>query len=459
MRRPGAAAADLQAYQARVQETLDYLRPVFAKASIGDFSQDVTIPDQDDEFTELYVGIQVMLEVIREQLARLQEDLAQEKQEERLLAEEKAKDEAMLESIGEGLVLTDAQGVVLMSNPSAEVMLGVPSKELVGRPWIEIVRLEDSQEHAVPTAERPIEKVIATRKRYTSSELTFVLPSGRRLPISLTATPVRVDDRLLGVIQVFRDITFERAIDRAKSEFVSLASHQLRTPLSTIKWYASMLVGDTSRLRQQDRSYVAAIYSSNERMIALVDALLNVSRLEMGSLAIEPKPTDIVQVAREIAAEFQPLMTRKRLHFTMNFDKLPRITLDRHLTHIILENLLSNAVKYTPENGRVSLSIRKDGSGLAISVEDNGYGIPQAEQDRIFSKLFRGTNVRDVVTEGTGLGLYTVKAVLDQTGGEVSFTSKEGEGSTFTVRLPKTGMKNHDGSKKLVPSSSVRHTS
>jgi len=194
----------------------------------------------------------------------------------------------------------------------------------------------------------------------------------------------------------------------------------------------------------------------------LVNALLNVSRLELGTFAIEPAPTDIVALAKDVADEHKLLILQKKHKFELKFTKnIPKINVDPKLLHMVLENLLSNSVKYTPEKGSIEfeIAIKKDGERVAerrinrdsllLRITDTGIGISKDQQHMIFSKFFRADNVRETDTEGTGLGLYIVKAIIDSAGGTVWFESKEKKGTTFYVVLPISGMKKKRGVKRL----------
>lgn len=198
------------------------------------------------------------------------------------------------------------------------------------------------------------------------------------------------------------------------------------------------------------KEHVEEIYHGNKRMVELVNALLNVSRLELGTFSIDPEDIDVCAIAKDVLNELTPMVQEKKIRVATHLEKgLPHIRADRGLTRILFQNLLSNAVKYTPEKGKVSLEITKDEKDMRITVSDTGMGIPKAQQKRIFEKLFRADNVRETSVDGTGLGLYTVKSILDATGGSVRFESEEGKGTTFYVIMPLEGMKQKKGTKKL----------
>lgn len=221
------------------------------------------------------------------------------------------------------------------------------------------------------------------------------------------------------------DVTQEMEIDRAKTEFVSLASHQLRTPLSAINWYVEMLLdGDAGRVTKKQRQFLEEVYASNQRMVKLVNSLLNVSRIELGTLLIQAQDLDVKKLLDEIIHELEAEITKKNIQVTKNIDPdIPNINADKNTLSMIMENLLSNAIKYTLEGGSVDVDLSQTDESLLFTVKDTGIGIPADQRDKIFTKLFRADNVHESDVEGTGLGLYLVKTILDKVGGEVSFKS------------------------------------
>jgi signal transduction histidine kinase len=273
----------------------------------------------------------------------------------------------------------------------------------------------------------------------------------RRIPVADSAAPLKNQNgTIIGCVIVFRDVTKEYEIDKAKTEFVSLASHQLRTPLSAINWYAEMLNnGDAGKLTKEQEQYVTAIYKGNQRMVELVNALLDVSRIEIGTFMIDPAMTDLVALAKDVVKESTPEINRKKLKISQNYQSgLAKISVDPKLTRMIIQNLLSNSIKYT-KKGTISISIKKDDDDVLIEVADSGLGIPKEQQNRVFQKLFRADNVRETDNEGTGLGLYIIKSILFHTGGTIRFESAENKGTKFYVTIPLKGMKKQESDKTL----------
>lgn len=240
------------------------------------------------------------------------------------------------------------------------------------------------------------------------------------------------------------------------SGFVSLASHQLRSSPAIVRWYAELLLDERAgKLSEEQKKYVGEIYQASQRMIDFINALLNVSRIELGSINIKPEPLDINQVVKRVVDDYSLQLMSKHLilNHTIAQD-VPVIQADPKVVRLILKNLLSNAIKFTPEYGTITMVIAVDKApdatdAIKISVADTGLGIPQSEQAKIFTKLFHAATMESDVKIGAGLGLYTVKSILDVTGGSIRFTSVEGKGTTFEVFLPVSGMQEKSGGKNL----------
>lgn len=580
-----------------IQEKLAVLKPALAKASVGDFSENVPIPSTSDEFTELYVGIQIILEVIRgkildlemvnkelseaQEIARIgswewdavsnrvawsdelyrihgldpskfkasyegflervhfdmirhivedpeklrgpfhfyhnvtlpdntirilhvrgrglidehgkiikmtgtEQDVTAEKQAEEALqarteelqrtlvelreerttlAAEKAKDDAILASIGEGLVMMDKGGKIVFLNTAAEIMIYWKTAEVLGREWSQVVDPYDIDGNQVPHEDLPETQALATGRTVMFGMLAPLYLSRKdktRLPVAVVASPVLVEGKTVGVVASFRDITKEWEIDRAKTELVSLASHELRTPLSAVHWYAEMLLkGETGTVTEAQRKYIDAIYQGTRRMAELVDDLLNVSRIELGTLTMTPQMVDPLSVMRAAVDEVKPQIETKALSLIEQYSgSLPKLRADPHFLYIVFQNLMANAVKYIPHGGTITVEIsparagetkegkRVEKDSIFVAVADTGYGIPLHQQERIFTKLFRADNVHTRDTEGAGLGLYITKAIVEYTGGMIWFRSptmsseqadEEHRGTTFYVILPLEG--------------------
>lgn len=388
------------------------------------------------------------LEDTKKAMLNLLEDLKTAKSN---VEQEKAKDEAIISSIGDGLIVTNSEQTIEIINKASEELLGFTNNELLGKKLNDILPMRKENGKTVIATRQPIQMVLTHRIRVTDTTFFLERKDGNLFPIYIVAAPVIINNKVEGAVIVIRDITHEKEIDKTKTEFVSLASHQLRTPLTAINWYVEMLLaGDAGVLSEEQRSFMEEISNGNQRMVALVNALLNVSRIDLGTFAIDPSPTNLVEISDNIIEELSPLINTKKTHIIKKYEKyVPLINADPQLTRIVFQNLLSNAVKYTPNEGTVEIDIAKVESEIHIRVKDTGYGIPKKQQSKIFTKLFRADNVVERETDGTGLGLYIVKSIVEQSGGKIWFESKEDDGTIFYVIFPLKGMKKKEGTKGL----------
>src|SRR3989338_5345306 len=225
----------------------------------------------------------------------------------------------------------------------------------------------------------------------------------------------------------------------SQAEFVNLTSHKLRTPLSGSKWMLELLQKtDTGNLNKQQKEFIEKIYASNERMIALVNDLLEVAGIDQGNTKLYLQPTDLSTVVRSLIKEKEKEIKKKHLQVSVMIEAepFPQVISEANKIKQALNNIISNAITYTPVGGKISVDLKaQDGMALG-SVADNGPGIPKAQQGSIFNKFFRGSNILGVETSGTGLGLYISKSFIEASGGKLWFKSTEGQGTTFYFTLP-----------------------
>lgn len=369
-------------------------------------------------------------------------DITQSKASEEKLLQEKLTDEAMLGSIGDGVIATDEKGNITVINEVACESLGWERNEILHQSIVKAVPMVSEDGKIIPLEERPMTKVLTLGKEMVTSQTTYYLRKDKsKLPVYFTVTPIVLGGKTVGTIEVFRDITREKQVDRAKSEFVSIASHQLRTPLTIINWYLERLMKRSQSLTEKDKGYLEEVYHASKRMVDLINSLLNVSRLELGTFVVEPKMVDIFKIAEDVLQDFKPQVEKKSIRIEKKFHKgLSLISADPRLMTMIFQNLISNAIKYSKEGGKIDLQVSLDQQTLMIRVTDRGLGISKSEQAKVFSKLFRADNARAVEPEGTGLGLYIVKNVVAVSGGKITFNSEENKGTTFEVTFPMSGM-------------------
>lgn len=284
----------------------------------------------------------------------------------------------------------------------------------------------------------------AALKRAGQFSLTFrvLTVSGRLKYMQVNGTTTLTANGALRFVKgVVHDVTHEAEVDRAKSEFVSLASHQLKTPLTSLRWtLEGLLNGVAGALGPEQDKQVRSALLSSSRMIEMVNDLLNVSRIESEALKLHLEAISVCELVRSVFDEQAHRAQEKRLHFTLNCPAgIPSVQADKGLLRMIFQNLISNAIKYTPEGGSVTCDIELGSTikeELFIRVSDTGIGIPKADQDRVFEKLHRAANAEALVTDGTGLGLYIIKMICKKVRGDITFESVEGQGTTFFVSLP-----------------------
>lgn len=234
------------------------------------------------------------------------------------------------------------------------------------------------------------------------------------------------------------DITKQKQVDKAKTEFVSLASHQLRTPVSAMRWNLELLnTASGDRLDESQKMYLDKIAHGLERMDNLVADFLNVSKLELGTLNVKKTEFDLTQFFSNVVDEYQAFAKNRGVHIETNWSEtFGMITTDNHLFNMAVSNVLGNAIKYTPKDGTVRAYATRADNTLTITVSDTGIGIPAEDQEMIFSKLFRASNAQNHESGGTGLGLYIVKEAIRILGGTIEFESVQGQGTTFTIKVP-----------------------
>lgn len=350
-----------------------------------------------------------------------------------------------VEGASDHIIITDKEGLILYANRAAEETTGYSLPEMLGnRPSLWGKQMPEE-------FYRRMWRTIKEEKISFHGEITNKRKNGQLYIAESHVSPL-FDEKgeLYGFVGVERDITRQKEIDKSKTEFVSIASHQLRTPLTIINWYVEMLTTPDAELSEKQRQYMDEITRASKRMIELVNALLNVSRIDMGTFMVDVQPIDFRAAMDEVLKDLIPQVTTKQLTVTKQYDAtLPAINADPKLLHMVFQNLMTNAVKYTPEKGSVAIKLEKQDSNILISVTDTGLGIPLDQQSKIFTKFFRADNARAKEPDGNGLGLYIIKSLIEHSGGKVWFESAENKGTTFYISLPLTGMRPKQGTRPL----------
>lgn len=388
-------------------------------------------------------------EKAKKAMMNILEDVEDEKKKAEILAKDLEKFMLAVENSWELIIITDVDGTILYANKALERITKFKISEVLGKKagttklWGGLENKEFYEK---------LWKTIKIEKKPFVGEIRNKRKNGVGYIALVNISPILdKEGNILFFVAIQRDITLEKDIDRTKTEFVSLASHQLRTPLTSINWYLEMILdGDAGKINKKQEEYLKEAKDGSQRMSDLVTALLNVSRLELGTFVVEPELVDLLEMSESVLKELQLQIKNKKLKVKTLYDKkLSKIKVDPKLMRIVFQNLLSNAIKYNSEEGKLEVVIKSENDNIRIEVTDTGYGIPEHQKDKIFSKLFRADNVREAVTDGTGLGLYIVKSIIEQTDGKIWFESKENKGTKFIVILPKSGMKARSGVKAL----------
>ncbi|MDD5055696.1 MAG: PAS domain-containing sensor histidine kinase [Candidatus Peribacteraceae bacterium] len=347
------------------------------------------------------------------------------------LEQVKAKNEAILASIGDGLVATDTDGRILLVNKAFERSLGWKREEVIGKRLSEVIPMTDAIGNTLSASER---LKIKTPNGSTAATMYYRRKDGTSFPVTITVAPITAGNRLIGTVEVFRDSTKEKEIDRAKSEFMSIASHQLRTPLTAIRWALSSLKRE--KLTDEQQRLVVTAHETSTNMAVTIRRMLMISHLEEDDAEPELAEVDLHDLVEKVTRLHDAHCRRNGLTLIVQCPHTLLVRTDEQLLVEILDNLISNAYKYTPRGGTVRLRVGKKEGMIRISVADTGCGIPLAEQKRIPEKFFRASNVASPAEAGTGIGLYMVYNIARVIGGTISFVSKENTGSTFTLLFP-----------------------
>ncbi len=340
------------------------------------------------------------------------------------LAEERARAEAMLTSMVDGVLVTDTEGKILLMNRSAEQMFALREASVVGKTLAEVV----FQYELYDLWQKTLASGLPMRH-----EITFTLPIERIMAVHIA--PVEVEQQQLGVVIVLYDITNHRKLEQVRRDFVANVSHELRTPVTSIRAMAETLfeagVDDTELAME----FLQTIIGESERLTALLDDLLQLSRVESGRQLLVLEELDLCAEIRHVTERVIAPITAKQQQLHLELPDSLWLVSDRDAIIQVMVNLLDNAQKYSPEGGTITVCLEQD-TWVHIHVLDTGVGIPQADLQRIFERFYRVDKARSRAEKGTGLGLAIVKHLMELLGGTIHVRSEVGVGSCFTVDLP-----------------------
>jgi signal transduction histidine kinase len=331
------------------------------------------------------------------------------------VALERERSVAILANIADGIVAVDREGAVVLWYATAERITGVPAEDALGRSPLEALG------------------------RDFDADLVPVMRGREEVWLSVTEAIMRDPaGGVAGRIFAFRDISSDRLVEQMKSDFVSTVSHELRTPLTSIYGFAETLLRKDVDFGETERAtFLGYIASESLRLTQIVDALLNVARLDTGDLQVRLTATDVREVVGDAVRTLQQVASNGH-RFVLDLPDEPlAATADPDKLRQVFAILLDNALRYSPGGGVVKVAAERKNETVELVVEDEGVGIPLGDQEQIFRKFYRGTDADSRVgTGGTGLGLFIARGLVNAMGGTISVNSREGEGSTFAIELP-----------------------
>ena len=360
------------------------------------------------------------------------------------------KSELALNSIHDGVIIADKNGVVQFINPAAVIMTGVNSAHAaVGLDYGLVIKLESKEGRELSEQENPLIQAMSTNQpleRYQASLINAT--SDKRLPVAISV--LQAEGAGGNRVITLRDITKELEEEGEQTEFISTASHEMRTPVATIDGYLSLALNpQTATIDERARGYLTAAEKASKHLGQLFQNLLDVTKLDDGKIKPHFEPVEMVSLVKTISDDFIPRAQESKLNYTFGSEdqnsfgagrKMQQVVysfVDLNFMREILDNLIENALKYTPEGGSVYVNVRGDGDRVLINVTDTGIGISADDLTHIFQKFYRVDNSDTRTIGGTGLGLYLVKHRAEAMGGKVWAESAFGEGSTFYVSLPR----------------------
>ena len=334
---------------------------------------------------------------------------------------------AILENIEDGLVVFDEGRKVSLANRAIEKFFGVKEKDIIGEKIDNFLKFPKLK-YLLYLLGEEIKEVYRKELRLDDN-----------LILEVTVTPLNFQNKKIGKVVVMHDVTREKMIDKMKTDFVSVAAHQLRTPLSAIRWIFEKLIEDKSlKLTEGQRKIIKEGMDSADRVISIVNDLLDIVRIEEGREVYKFAPSNFEKILEQVIETYREVLKKRNIKFEYYAPnkKLPKVKMDPQKISLVVQNLLDNAIRYTSSGGIIRVSLEANDSNLKFSISDTGIGIPEREKNSVFKKFFRGSNAIKFQTEGNGIGLYIAKNIIEAHGGKIWFESEENKGTTFYFTLP-----------------------
>lgn len=361
------------------------------------------------------------------------------KRDREVISAERNKLSVTVNSITDGVIALNLEGRILMSNPTAENLLGLKQAEMVGKRLDEIMSLKEDQldiplGNLLPKGRLEKDEVLLRKEN-----VRLISRAGKKVYTSLTSSAIKEGMEVgLGAIITIHDTTKERELEEMRLDFVSMAAHELRTPLTSIKGYLSVFIRENaSKFNAEQNTFLTRINNATDQLSSLTENLLNVSRIEKGTLTASLAPLDWAMAAQQIVDQFRE--RAKENDQTLVFEKpqnIPQVSVDKVRITEVLSNLLANAISYTPPKGRIEVAIEAQGDQVITHVKDTGRGIPKEAIPHLFTKFYRVYGALGEGSKGTGLGLYISKSIVELHHGKIWAESELGKGSIFSFSVP-----------------------
>jgi len=362
--------------------------------------------------------------------------------------------EVIINAIGDGVVAIDKTGKIILINPAAQLITGWSRLDAISLHYKTVLQIIDSQNRPISGSQDPIENVLNNNQQVRNNDLVLITKNGKKILSSILVSPI--NELGSGVIVVFRDITKEKTEEREQAEFISTASHEMRTPVAAIEGYLGLAMSpQVAQIDDKAREYLNKAKESAQHLGRLFQDLLDVSRADDGRLTNHPRVVNVTKFTQDITASMESKATEKGI--SLVFKPQPNST-SKHIAPVffancdndhlreVLNNLIENAIKYTP-SGEVLVDIIADDELITISVKDTGIGIPTEDMSHLFQKFYRVNNTETNQIGGTGLGLYLCRKLIETIGGRIWAESEYKKGSTFYVEIPRI---NNDTAKSLM---------
>ena len=336
-----------------------------------------------------------------------------------------------VDASADAILIIDTKGKIVYANPAWEELTGFTEEEVLGKTTEDINR-----DASTPELKDRKREALRSGEEFRADDVLFRRKDGSEYLAEQTIFPIKEDDTVQFYVSIHHNITQRKRSDEAKVEFVSLASHQLRTPLTAIRWAIGIMQKDLSEhLDRDQQEMVDTAHDAAVRMAETIRAMLTISRIEAGQESPNCEEVQLQDVIETVRKEVHQSAESKHQDFTIECSDITISSDKKFLTEIIM-NLTTNAIRYTPANGTVRIKAQQEDGRVAMTVTDTGCGIPIDEQGRMFTRFFRARNAQALEPDGSGLGLYLVSLLVNMLDGDIDFQSKEDEGTTFTVALP-----------------------